>query len=293
MAVRLYVLIARNSSRAVVFRRGPGKRVQLVSWDTAADVFERGQWLRGRIYERRCDLSPDGELLLYFAASWRPPYDSWSAISRPPYLTALALWPKGNAWGGGGAFDSDTHVLLNHTEPQSQLADGFTLPKWLTVAPFGEHSGWGEDLPVWESRLLRDGWRVLHEGWPTINRLREAKIWITYDPMRIIEKPHPSASLRLRMILRGVKERQGRPYVIDHAVVREEGEDVALLRDTDWADWCANGDLLFARGASLYRLPFADGTLMPADEARELIDFSNDVFEPRQSPLSARRWPAR
>jgi hypothetical protein len=31
--------------------------------------------------------------------SRRKPFQSWSAISRTPYLTALALWPKGDGWG--------------------------------------------------------------------------------------------------------------------------------------------------------------------------------------------------
>jgi hypothetical protein len=41
--------------------------VQLTNWDTDTDSFDLGQWFRGRIYERRCDLSPDGSLLVYFA----------------------------------------------------------------------------------------------------------------------------------------------------------------------------------------------------------------------------------
>ena len=57
-----------------------------------------GQWFKGRIYEKRCDLSPDGTKLIYFAQKINtrtlndPKYSyAWTAISRPPYLTALAL----------------------------------------------------------------------------------------------------------------------------------------------------------------------------------------------------------
>src|SRR5690349_10747108 len=91
---RLFAILARESPTAVVFRRGPSRQVLLIKWNTADDTFEYGQWFKGRIYERRCDLSPDGELLLYFAADFRRPLYSWSAISRSPYLKALALWPK-------------------------------------------------------------------------------------------------------------------------------------------------------------------------------------------------------
>ena len=66
---------------------------------------------KGRIYERRCDLSPDGQLLGYFAADRLSGFGTWTAVSRPPFLTALALWPKGDAWGGGAFFQDSCNLL--------------------------------------------------------------------------------------------------------------------------------------------------------------------------------------
>ena len=48
---RLYVLLARAAPRALIFRRGPSKLVQLVYWRTDSDAFFFGQWFKGRIYE--------------------------------------------------------------------------------------------------------------------------------------------------------------------------------------------------------------------------------------------------
>ena len=67
---RLAILFAARAPVAVIFRRGPSKRVEVIRWDTAHDTFERGHWFHGRIYTRRCDLSPDGELLVYFASKF-------------------------------------------------------------------------------------------------------------------------------------------------------------------------------------------------------------------------------
>lgn len=53
--VRLYAILARKAPIAVIFRRGPSKRVLLVLWHTDNDQFHEGQWLKGRIYERRCE----------------------------------------------------------------------------------------------------------------------------------------------------------------------------------------------------------------------------------------------
>ncbi len=58
MAVRLSVLLARDAPCAVVFRRGPSKQVLLCLWRTDTDEVIEGQWLKGRVYEHRCDLSP-------------------------------------------------------------------------------------------------------------------------------------------------------------------------------------------------------------------------------------------
>ncbi|TGU14674.1 hypothetical protein EN799_66055, partial [bacterium M00.F.Ca.ET.156.01.1.1] len=83
LAPRLYAILARSARTGVIFRRGPSRLVQLIRWDLRTDTFEHGQWLKGRVYERRCDLSPSGELLVYFAATNRLPYGSWTAISKP------------------------------------------------------------------------------------------------------------------------------------------------------------------------------------------------------------------
>ena len=39
---------------------------------------------------------------------------AWTAVSRPPYITALALWPKGDCWHGGGLFQDNKTLILNH-----------------------------------------------------------------------------------------------------------------------------------------------------------------------------------
>ena len=75
---RLHVILARNGSKAVVFRRGPSDKVAVIGWEREDDSFTPGQWLRGRIYPYRCDLSPDGVYLIYFAAK----YDSRSPVEK-------------------------------------------------------------------------------------------------------------------------------------------------------------------------------------------------------------------
>ena len=70
---RIHVIFAREAPKAVVFRRGPSDQVCTLGWDLETDTFTMGQWLKGRIYEYRSDLSPDGELMIYFATDFRRP----------------------------------------------------------------------------------------------------------------------------------------------------------------------------------------------------------------------------
>jgi hypothetical protein len=113
---RLFVIMASNAHEAVVFRRGPSAWFQVVRWDTRHDRFDDGAWIRGRIYPEKCDLSPDARLLVYSvhkSAGLGTAYtDCWTGVSRTPWLNALALWPVGTTYGGGGRFESDRDLLL-------------------------------------------------------------------------------------------------------------------------------------------------------------------------------------
>jgi hypothetical protein len=292
-STRLYVIVARNAPCAVIFRRGPSKQVLLIKWNMEDDTFEIGQWLKARIYERRCDLSPEGEFLLYFAANWKMPYQSWSAISRPPYLSALALWPKGDGWGGGGQFLRRNSILLNHREKEMTLAENFSIPRWMSVGQFGDHPGGGEDYPVWFAHLQRDGWQLVK----TPDKTKDdwgAKVKWEYDPPFVWQKPHPlkPGDYTLQMSIIGVKETDGPWYLIEHTVTGSKGYFGAVGR-SEWADWSPTGDLLFSQAGCLYRLSYKNGEFGPIEASQQIADFSVLEFQRCEAPESAQLWPQR
>jgi hypothetical protein len=289
---RLYVVLARRAPVGVIFRRGPTRHVRLISWNLEDDTFEPGQWLNGRVYERRCDLSPRGDLLIYFAAKHRPPFGSWTAVSRPPWFTALALWPKGDCWGGGGLFKNGRLIQLNHWSCQMTLADGFRLPSSIAVAPLGDRAGCGEDDPIEGARLVRDGWKLVRPGTLQAEQHRESLRW-RFSLDRLWQKPQPGASRHaLRMLVRGIGERDGPWYRLDHDVVDADGQIRVYLPGTDWADWDRNGDLLFSREGALFRLAadmIGHGNDF-GEQAGRLADFTDMSFEPIAAPGSATHW---
>jgi len=288
--VRLYAVLARRFPIAVIFRRGPSKNVLLIRWDTSHDTFEYGQWFKGRIYERRCDLSPDGDLLLYFAANHKKPYQSWSAISRPPYLTALVMWPTGDTYQGGGHFLSQHRIALNHVEYEVELAKGLSLPKGLRIEQFDYRPGWQEDDPIWSKRLERDGWTLV--SWPTKTKDNfGSRVMWEPDPAIKWVKVNPKWPKRysLEMSITGIGERNGPWYLTEHAVIRD-GNRIDRIGRSDWAEWSHTGDLLFAMDGALYRAKCSRGILTPLEEATRIADFSNLKFENRKAPYAHGEW---
>ena len=112
--VRLHLFFAEDNDRALILRQGPTETFRMILWYRDTDTFEDGQWLKHKVYVERCALSPDGRHFIYFALNgvWSGEAEgSYTALSRPPYFTALALFPEDSTWGGGGRFlDNSLYV---------------------------------------------------------------------------------------------------------------------------------------------------------------------------------------
>jgi hypothetical protein len=284
VGARLFVIFARRAHVAVIFRRGPSKWVQLIKWNTDNDTFEPGQWFHGRIYEKRCDLSPDGSLLVYFAQkiSARTLKDKaytyvWTAISKPPYLTALALWPKGDCWNGGGLFRSDKALALYHA-PATKAHPEHKPPRWLHVT-LTDH-GRGEDDPIFSDRLERDGWK-LEQEWKVESR-GYPKWYHTEQPeiRRKLNRNQKSAVQLIRAINR-------LDYTEEFFAVTDKGTCVAPITRASWADWDQNGRLVFCKDGRVYA-----ATLGVAGDWKEaeLANFNSSKPVPLPAPRSATIW---
>lgn len=113
---RLFVVRAFDAPIAVILRRGPTRWYHLILWDMDQDAFTEGAWFRGRIHESSCDVSPDGKLFVYSAQKviriGEKRVLDWTAVSRPPYVTPLAIWPQSWALEGGGRFFGNRRLAL-------------------------------------------------------------------------------------------------------------------------------------------------------------------------------------
>jgi hypothetical protein len=281
-ACHLFVLMAGDGRSAVIFRRGPSRNVLMLRWWLASDTFEIGQWFKGRVYPDRSDLSHDGELLVYFAGNWRAPYATWTAVSRPPYFTALALWPKGDTWGGGGRFVTERLMAIDHAENQMALAEGFKLGKNFRFEALD---------PVRHLAVLDQtrklGWQCHQKGAFDHKKHR-------FSPPNIYRRPNPR---RAGVILEHwqLDWARGAPGA-ENWRMHVLGTDGAVLRtilEPDFADWDGRGDLLVSYAGKLYRVAMKEAcaeAATPLGGAREIADFSPLTFEEKETPAWARTW---
>lgn len=293
---RLFAILAREAPRAVILRRGPSKWVQIILWHTDNDTFTYGQWFHGRIYEQCCDLSPDGALFLYFASKITehtlrdPEYTyAWTAISKPPYLTALALWPKGDTWDGGGLFRDRRTVVLNH-DPAHMTPHPAHRPRRLTIVPASASEGrWprGEDSPIYDERLERDGWMCEKKGvWPPFRLSSRQRRWEAERPT-VWRKDHPSGPYRLRWILRAYEFfRSGNAEVSDYEIEDTTTRTRTPLAGATWAEWDQHGRLVFAHNGQLYATSPAE----PTGDAAMRADFNDQRPYDLAAPDWARQW---
>lgn len=269
---RLHILLAQDGQSGVVIRRGPAKAVCLVGWDRAKDRFETGQWLRGRIYERRADLSPDGRYLIYFAMNghWRgPARGAWTAVSCAPWLKAIVLLGKGDYWHGGGLFLDRSTYWLNDGYGHQILRDSAKVrrdPSYVPTRSFG-----GECPGVSYLRLLRDGWLLTGE----IGQGGR-------DARTLFEKDLP----RGWVLRKHAHEQQGPGpgrccYWDEHELEHRESGRRLELPGWEWANR-DGGSLVFAEQGRLYRARLPDATGL--GEPRLLQDFNEMEFAAVRAP---------
>lgn len=249
---------------AVIARRG--RWVLLARWDLDTGKVEPGAWFRGSIKQRRCDVSPDGTLFYYFALKGGQPFH---AVSRLPWLTALALWFDNTTYGNGAHFEA---------VPARGKASGTTFPDppdQGTIAPLAKQHRLrlthNAGLPYVAER---------QRGWTEHPEAMRRAPGDHFDERRpqwlVCDQPGGKSRLELRDTgyRRGRLEGRAPRYTLDGAA----------LAGAVWADWDRTGRLLVAT---------ADGALEirnAANQVRARATLADAAPDPQKPPSRALRW---
>jgi len=273
-------MVATRAPVAIVFRRGPTDWWMLGRWDLVTGDFEAGAWLRGRLYPRRSDLSPDGTLLYAFIdRKVTRPYERlrggpYHAVSKVPWFFALAAWSECcGTWTRGFHFVEERGSARTWQIGEPDAGD---------AAPVRARYGLAATPVVQYAAERRRGW-IDDELSPP--RDPEGDPW---DERRsaVLTKPRPRGGGRLLLEDRG-HDFRGRIEGRRPLYTFEHGERSIVLRDATWADWDALGRLLVGTGSGHLELRDADEPTLPV-----LVDHDLSSLQPapQPAPAWATRW---
>lgn len=268
---RLHVLVAKEADNAIVIRRGPSKQTCVIGWDRKKNTFKVAQWLKGRIYERRSDISPCGKHWIYFAMNGKWSSDSkgsWSAIARAPWLKAISFFPKGDCWHGGGLFLDDKTYWLNDGYGHDVKQNSSEVSRNAKYTPPYQYGG--ECLHVYYNKLQRDGWVL-------IDNIAKSK-W-SHDT--IFEKELSKQWKLLKICHCEIGSPKGKGVYWDEHAVQKGDSEIINFQDWEWADWFDNS-IYYASKGQLFKLGIKSNNKL--SEPKLLHDFNDYTFEQLQAP---------
>lgn len=239
-----------DPTRTLVIRRGPAKSVAVLNWNRKTDEVKLGQWLKGRIYEHRLDISPDGKHWIYLALGRGG--NTQTVLAKTPYLKALDYYPWCGTWGGGGRFLSNkAYELAGVVGSQDRkISSGFKISERNTIAALGLFS-----------RLERQGWTYMMNGDYT---RKVGRGWIL--------RKHVGSGQKLGRSI------ESETHTLSHA-----GLGITLKRPSwEWAD-VSDGKLVFAEDGKLMRATLFKDAEQPY-RAKLVHDFNPYKFEPIRAP---------
>lgn len=279
VAPRLYAIVAREAPVAVVFRRGPSKWWHIMKWDLARPAIEHGAWFKGKLYPRRCAISPDGKLLCYFALRTNP-VTNWStyfAVSKLPWLRALCAWDTLGTYTSGCCSYSRTELGISGaagTKPTEGEFHGTvtdTLPDY-SIFNVEVSNGW-EPTTSLRSRLSGDYYE-LPESW------RKSK-----SPELAIRDGRNRYTLRMLPCSRASGEPSIEGRVVTYFLEANDGT-IHHLDDVAWAEWDHQDRLLLATDDGRLQIVKPDRHLEPVWE----YELGAQKPDPQPAPNWAQSW---
>ncbi len=253
---RIHVLLARDAPVAVVLRRGPSKQVCSILWNRTDDTFTIGQWKKGRIYEDKCDISPDGQHWIYFVleGKWESPtLGAYTVLARTPYLKAIGLWQHGDTWDGGGTFVSNNWFVIHGWCQGSVVREHRPL-----LSPLELEQVYCDAPP----RQISLGWTAIRGSYQ--RRGVDHPVTIGYEKL-------VGCGWFLRHLLGSSS---------NYTICNQDTTETCELPGWQWADWDRHR-LVWAEQGKLFAGEVADSGII---NQRELYDFNSLRFAPIEAP---------
>jgi hypothetical protein len=264
----------------MVLRRGPSAWWHILHWDLTSFTLTPGAWFHGNLYARRCDISPNGHLFGYFALKQTgntPQWpDAYFAVSKGPWLEALAAWKTCGTWTWGCEFSEEGRLGIRACVMPEPFHGSYPHP--VSVCPMS--LDWPK-RDVWNE--TKRGWRFAARGDPLAGN-------VLAKPNLIMRREQPGgiAGVILWLIHHGVDFRNGGIEGVQlEYFLQDTPEDVTPVPEAAWADWDHQGRLLMATHEGTLEVCECEGTKLKRIWSEDLRDRTPN---PQPAPAWAGRW---
>lgn len=279
---RLYAIVATAAPVALVFQRGPSGWWSLHRWDLSTGQLQPGAAFHGTLYPRRCDLSPRGDLLAYFALKGSSReflgvtgLHTYSAVSKVPWLFALVAYREIGTYSRGLCF-------VDAALASAPLAGPPTVGD---LAPLRARHRLSLALtsPAVYATELRRGWVEADGSAPRApDDVWDERRRVTLTKRRpATKRAHDD---RLVLLDQGI----GRQGIEGRAPLfrLDSAKRAFPLTDVAWADWDPFGRLLVATHDGRLQIRDPDSASLEVRVEHVLVR----ALAPRPAPDDARRW---
>jgi hypothetical protein len=268
--VRVFGIGATAADVVAVLRRGPSGWSHVGRWDTAGRRYEPGSWLRGTLYPQRCDLSADGRYLCYFALKGNSTWElgpAYIAVSRLPWLTALAAWRPAGTHIRGAHFVADAS-RCDLGPPDAGDASGLCGRYGLAMTeaaayPVERRRGWRE-TPDTPARAVTDRWDE--------KRADTVRMTRPQPEQARGHAPRSGGTRPWLAVTGGYAAHRTMPQHYDppryELLDKQAGSVLEHLDGIQWADWARGGELLTAT---------TDGRLQIRDRTTLQVAWEHDL----------------
>jgi len=240
---RIHLLPAKEAPIVVILRRKPSKVFHLMRWNTETDAIEHGSWFRGRLYPLRCDVSNDGNWMVYLALGAGG--NTWNGVCKLPWLMTACEAENVGTYHGGGYW-ADGKTLLTNGWSGIRTVEKFPF----ALSPLS--TTYSEDEGVLYPRMERDGWRrAVPPGKEGALEGTKKRAAIPRGDAGWEHQPSPKHPV-LRCFYRSYLQR-GRTFEF-----RLEGYPDVLDANVEWATWDSLGQLVVARSGEVEKYRLSD-----------------------------------
>ncbi len=207
-----------------------------MKYNKSKETFILGSRFYGKLYPEKCDISPDGRYFLYFAMrgtsqeKYKKEMYCWTAICRPPNITAQFILEHNDTWFGGGRFIDERKLFIN---------SGYEK---INTKKFGQYS------------IVTEGscgnWEI-GKGWKLTETQKSDLKYYNYVVPKYWEKSKGKITIKRKLEYDELYSKRGRFDMYSYTIIDNKTQNEIPLANCTWIDFDNFGRIITGQGSKI------------------------------------------